>query len=89
MSKLSDILQVYNDNLVCQMILWYFWAFYRDLPLMKVSVGWDNENSLKIVTISLKLGLLATMGVVCMLAWDTTVYIYTVYIYMNIFSMYT
>ena len=26
MSKLSIILQVYNDNLVYQMFLWYFWA---------------------------------------------------------------
>ena len=29
---------------------------------MKVSVGRDSENSLKIVTVPLKSGLLATMG---------------------------
>ena len=29
---------------------------------MKVSVGWDSENSLKIVIVSLKSGLLATMS---------------------------
>ena len=33
----------------------------RDIPLMKVSVGRDSENSLKIVTVPLKSGLLATM----------------------------
>ena len=34
---------------------------YRDIPLMKVSVRWDSENSLKIVIVLLKSGLLATM----------------------------
>ena len=34
----------------------------RDIPLMKVSVGRDSENSRKIVTVPLKSGLLATMG---------------------------
>ena len=33
----------------------------RDIPLMKVSVGRDSKNSLKIVTVPLKSGLLATM----------------------------
>ena len=32
---------------------------------MKVSVGWDSENSLKIVTVQLKSGLLATMLCAC------------------------
>ena len=36
----------------------------RDIPLMKVSVGRDSENSLKIVTVPLKSGLLATMQAV-------------------------
>ena len=51
MSKLSAILQVCNDNLVCQMILWYFFWAYWDIPLMKVSVGQDSENSLKIIRV--------------------------------------
>ena len=61
MSKLSIILQVCNDNLVYQCTF----GLYRDIPLMKVSVRRDSENSLKIVIVPLKSGLLETMTCTC------------------------
>ena len=55
MSRLSVILQACNDNLVYQMLYCGTFVFYRDIPLMKVSVGRDSENSLKIVIVLLEL----------------------------------
>ena len=46
------------------MIIKYYcgsFVLYRDIPLMKVSVGQDSENSLIIVIVLLKSGLLATL----------------------------
>ena len=55
MSKLCVILQVFNDNLV-----WYFWALLGHS--FDESVYWVGQrNSLKIVIVPLKSGLLATM----------------------------
>ena len=54
MSKLSVILQVCNVHHGA-------FGLYWDILVMKVSVKRDSENSLKIVIVPLKSGLLATM----------------------------
>ena len=64
MSKLSVILQLCNDNLVHQMLLWYFWVSSgHSFDESVTSVGRDSENSLKIMIVPLKSRLLATMMV--------------------------
>ena len=65
MSNLSVILQVCNDYLVCQMLLWYFFRALSEHNI-KINIkcllgGTASENSLKIVIVPLKSGLLATM----------------------------
>ena len=53
-------------------------GLYWDIPLMKVSVGRDSENSLLIVIVLLKSGLLATMIDVMLSVMDMSLIIFIV-----------